>query len=304
MTARAPLLSVVVCSYNRAGLLPGCLDSLVGQTLDPSLYEVIVVDNNSTDRTGEIAAGYAELYPNFRVVTEPRQGLSNARNRGWRVACGSLVAYLDDDAKATFSWCEGIVRAFQTVLPRPAAVGGEIRPWYSCAPPRWFSDALEARTWGSHAHFLASSCARYGFSGSNMAFPKEILVGFGGFSAELGMMGGTMALGEETELFTRIYADHPHFWYDPAISVFHLVPPGNMRLGYRFRRSFKCGAAIAQIEGRPRGFRHCLRGAIDVGFVLARAALALPRSGAGFGTEAVRRLEELGGRVGYFFGSI
>lgn len=303
MTAGAPQLSVVVCSYNRAPLLPGCLDSLTAQTLDPALFEVIVVDNNSTDRTAGIAAAYAERHPNFRAATEPRQGLSHARNLGWRLARGEFVAYLDDDAKATSSWCERVLRAFQTVLPRPAAVGGEIRPWYEGEPPPWFSDALEARSWGSRAQFLDSPGARYGFSGSNMAFPRELLAAYGGFSPELGMSGDTMAMGEETDLFIRIHADHPRFWYDPAISVLHLVPSRNMRLGYRLLRSFKCGAAIARIEGRSREARNCLRAGLDTALLLARAALAIARSGAGFRKEAARRLEEVGGRVGYFFGS-
>lgn len=302
MTPGAPLLSVVVCTYNRAALLPGCLDSLVWQTLSPDHFEVIIVDNNSTDATREVAEGYAARHSHFCALTEPVQGLSNARNRGWRDARGTLVAYLDDDAKATPAWCEGIVRAFDRVHPRPSAVGGRILPWFDTSPPAWFCEALETRSWGDEAEFLQGFSARYGFSGSNMAFEREVLQAFGGFRPDFGMIGGKLWLGEETELFCRIYAARPFFWYDPAIVVSHLVPDRNMRLGYRLHRAFLCGAAVARIEQGSRGVLHYMRGLLEVTSFLAGLPLLLAKSGQGLKAEAIRRFEEICGRLGYFFG--
>lgn len=296
------LLSVVVCTYNRQDLLQLCLLSLAEQTLDKSLFEVIVVNNNCTDGTQELAESFAGKYDNFRVVIEMEQGLSHARNRGWREAHGESVAYLDDDSKASSRWCELIVHAFRTVTPRPDAVGGEIHPWYETEPPCWFSDTLELRTWGDHAAFLQPPAARFGFSGSNMAFPRTTLAGLGGFSSHLGMVGKKMRMGEETDLFSRLSARGSRLWYDPAIVVDHWVPETNMRFGYRFTRSYQGGAALAHIDGRRRDARNYMGALLNIGWFLIRSLIDVPASRGGFRRYAAVRLQDLGGRLGYFLG--
>lgn len=242
------LLSVVICTYNRDKLLTYCLKSLVDQTMDKRLYEVIIVDNNSTDSTSTVVKQFIESQPNFRTVLETKQGLSYARNRGWQEAKSPYVAYIDDDAKANPDWCERIVNAFLTVEPEPAAVGGRIFPWYEAEPPEWFTDSLEIRTWGSEAGFLKSVNAFYGFSGSNMAFPIEVIKKYSGFSPEFGMIGKKMQMGEETFLFVKIYSENPYFWYDPGIMVYHWVPIRNMTIRYRLRRNYLCGLSGGKIE--------------------------------------------------------
>ena len=103
------VLSIIVCTYNRESLLPLCLQSLTDQAIDKRLYEVIVVNNNSTDGTQEVAESFAEMSKNLRVVLERRQGLSHARNRGWMEAQGKFVAYIDDDAIAWPDWIYSIL---------------------------------------------------------------------------------------------------------------------------------------------------------------------------------------------------
>jgi glycosyltransferase involved in cell wall biosynthesis len=178
-------VSIVVCTYNRAGLLKDALQSLVDQTLESTRFEVIVVDNNSNDPTEGVVRPFIERHNNFRYVREPEQGVSRARNRGYAEARGVYVAYIDDDARALPDWTERILNAFNTVRPEPVAVGGEIHPWYEKSPPGWFSDDLEIRTWGTEKGFLQPPRAKSGFYGSNMAFRKSILESYGGFSAEL-----------------------------------------------------------------------------------------------------------------------
>ena len=101
-------ISVIVCTYNRAYLLKNCLRSLVDQLVETSTFEVIIVNNNATDDTEEVAKSFTEKYPNFRYIIEPNQGLSNARNRGYKEAKGEYVAYIDDDARAYTDWVENI----------------------------------------------------------------------------------------------------------------------------------------------------------------------------------------------------
>lgn len=243
-------ISVVVCTYNRANLLPKCLLSLAGQTIGADFYEVIVVNNGSTDGTQKIAEEFALSHPNFRVAAEGRQGLSHARNRGYREAKGEYVAYIDDDAMAFPDWLERILSAFDNVEPGPAAIGGEILPWYETAPPDWFTDDFEVRSWGESKGFLSPPRAPYGFSGSNMSFRRPVLVSSGGFSGDLGMVGKKSRFGEETELFSRIYKEHPWFWYDPEIRVRHLVPARNMTVCYRLKRAYLSGVNMAAVNGR------------------------------------------------------
>ncbi|MDG5469930.1 glycosyltransferase family 2 protein [Deltaproteobacteria bacterium IMCC39524] len=234
-------LSIVVCTYNRYELLRCCLESLVDQSLSTGLYEVVIVDNNSTDDTQLIAADFAGRYNNFRVVSEEKQGLSHARNCGWRTSSGRFVAFIDDDAKAEPEWCERILHAFETVQPQPTAVGGEIRPWYQCTPPAWFVDDFEIRTWGDEAGFMAKTSG--GFSGSNMAFLRDVLEKLNGFSPEFGMVGKSLGMGEEADLFLRLKRDNHLLWYDPRIRVEHWTPKRNMRVSYRLKRLYAAGSA-------------------------------------------------------------
>lgn len=248
----APVLSVVICTYNRSRLLTDSLESLTRQTVGPDLWELVVVDNNSTDDTAAAIARFAGCFHHFQCLREERQGLSFARNCGWQASRGDYVAFLDDDACAEPDWCERLLAAFRKVTPAPASVGGMILPRYEAAPPIWFSDDFEIRNWGDAACFLSGYWGQFGFSGSNMAFPKVLLNRFGGFRTDLGMVSGKLRLGEEKELFFRIHQELPHFWYDPELRVRHWVPVGHMRVSYLLRRSFMAGRSRATIQACRR----------------------------------------------------
>ena len=248
----SPALSVVICTYNRSQLLAEALESLARQTFDQEMLEVVIVDNNSTDSTPEVVATFQRKFKNFRYLLEERQGLSHARNLGWQLAQGEFVAFMDDDARAADDWCGRIVAAFRSVTPRPVSVGGKILPLFEAPLPSWFPRKVEVRSWGEDAGFLEGSRLSYGFSGSNMAFPREVLARYGGFSANLGMQGRKIRLGEESHLFNRIQEKEPYFWYDPQLIVHHLVPRRNLTVSYRLFRAFAAGRSLAYIR-RERG---------------------------------------------------
>ena len=111
------LFSVVICTYNRASLLPTALQTVCEQALDCTEYEVLVVDNNSTDETRFVTESFMQRYSNVRYCFEPQQGLSYARNRGWREARGKYVAYTDDECKVPPQWLtvakEVIIKHYQ-----------------------------------------------------------------------------------------------------------------------------------------------------------------------------------------------
>lgn len=295
-------MTVVVCTYNRADLLAGCLASFETQTLDKDRFEVIVIDNNSTDHTQEVAHSFAGRIENFRVVLEHKQGLSHARNRGWLEAQGPYVGYLDDDAMASNSWCEKILAAFEESDELTAAVGGKILPWYQVPKPKWFSDVLEIRSCGDSAGFLPPEHARNGFSGSNMVLRKDILSAYGGFNPQFGMSGDTMYFSEETELFGRLFEDARRLWYDPEIIVYHLVSADNMKLANRFARGYKTGVAQACLQGRQVLSTLYLFNLRKLFFLLVEFPL-IPKEGLSWKARYALWLGSFGATLGFLFGS-
>lgn len=298
-----PELSVVVCTLNRQGLLCECVESLQEQSLSRDLFEVIVVDNGSSDGTHQFLRGLAEQYDFIRVEVEARVGLSYARNKGWQAANGDYVAFIDDDACADGDWCQRILQNFETVHPRPDVLGGQILPRYECLPPKWFIEQFEHRTWGEQARVLAGSEAMVGFSGSNMAFRRTLLVGSGGFSPEFGMVGGAVRLGEETELFYRLRPESPTLYYDPELKVRHWVPRRNLAVSYRLKRAFQAGRCQAALRGPMTGSAafvlKCaglLFAAVDMRGLLSR------RGHHRLDTAAVCHLTHLAYRAGYLSG--
>jgi glycosyltransferase involved in cell wall biosynthesis len=258
-------ISVVVCTHNRASFLPRALDSLADQTLDPARYEILVVDNHSTDATASIVEQFRRRHPSLQITAlyEPTVGLAYARNTGWRHARGGYVAFMDDDAKADQQWLARALTCFENVSPVPLVAGGPILPYYSVSKPSWFKDSYELRSWGSTPRFLKQGES---FSGSNMIFRKQVLNDFGGFDIRLGMQGNRISVGEETSLFQKIVEsarglDSLALYYDPEMVVYHAVGRYKLCASYHVRRSFAVGRAWYVLHG-PMGFRdqvRCLR---------------------------------------------
>ncbi|MDG6249254.1 glycosyltransferase [Methanocalculus sp.] len=243
-------ISVIICTYNRSNILSGSIESLMHQTADKEIFEIIVVDNNSTDNTKEIVNQFRNA-ENLRYIFEPNQGLSHARNRGFREAKGEYVAYIDDDARADPDWITGIYMMLQELNPRPIGIGGPIYPFYLSEKPDWFLDEYEIRSWGDAPRYLKKGEF---FSGSNMVFSKAVLERLGGFDINLGVKGETLNLGEETRLFNKIwdeYNEKEMFYYSPDLKVYHLVPADKMNLHYFFKRRFMVGQSSLQTLYSP-----------------------------------------------------
>lgn len=136
-------VTVIVPTYNRAASLPRVLESLCCQQACDTRYEVIVVDNGSTDDTPFVVARYARRYPFIRYVHEPRRGAAAARNAGIRSAAGPIVAFIDDDVRAAPDWIAAIVSAFAR-HPEIDCLGGRVEPCWPSTPPTW----LTRKHWG------------------------------------------------------------------------------------------------------------------------------------------------------------
>ena len=232
---RAFLVSVIVCTYNRAEQLKECLATLCVQTLDGSEYEVLVVDNNSTDETGTATKQLAQRYPYLHYIQESRQGLSHARNRGWQLARGAYVAYIDDDCRVPSHWLAVAKEVIELVSP--AAFGGPYFGFYRSSKPPWFLGRYVSHIQGKEARPLEQH--EY-LDGMNMAFRRPLLQKLGGFNPNLGMCGKKVAYGEETDILRRIRATVPNevIYYEPRLFVHHLVRPEKMTLYWNLRQRF------------------------------------------------------------------
>ncbi len=236
-----PKISAIVCTYNGASMLPGALDSLINQSLPTDQYEVIVIDNASTDGTRAVVEEYARRSNILRYVYEPNQGLSRARNRGIKEARSEILAFIDDDAKASTKWLKTAVRCFEEVRPGPIAVGGPILPLYDAPKPDWFNDR--------EGSFIVAESQRFlepyeFFSGSNMIFHRRFFQIYGNFDPLLGVKGDILAFGEDRDIFQRVWKtenNHRALFYTPRLAVYHSVPDYKMSVRYQMKRAFYIG---------------------------------------------------------------
>ncbi len=243
----APLLSVVVCTFNRAPLLEGCLTELLRQAyaIPTGRVEILVVNNNSSDDTEEVCARHVWGKPGIRYVFEKNQGLSQARNRGARECTGIYIAYLDDDAIPGPQYLRHVIDVLAKDAPDIA--GGPIFPFYTSPKPFWFQDALEVRQ-----HAFGTGFFDCPVSGGNFIIRRDLLLGLGMFSTEFGMLGGKLRLGEERDLIERYRATTAptdrRIYYSQNCFVFHHVPQEKMKIAYLARRAFESGRVKTVIK--------------------------------------------------------
>jgi len=205
-----PFISVVVCAYNAEATLPGCLASLA--QLNYPKFEVIVVDDGSTDATGLLADAHAARFARFRVLHQPNLGLSAARNAGLHASAGTgsdLVAYTDADCEVDPHWLHYLALAMAD--NRFAAVGGPNLP----PPEDNLTAACVAVSPGAPAHVLLSDDVAEHIPGCNMAFRKERLCEIGGFDPLY------RVAGDDVDVCWRLQERGQRIGFAAAMCVWH-----------------------------------------------------------------------------------
>ena len=191
-------LSVIVCAHNEAGYLGTCLYSLLAQSRPPD--EIIVVNNDSSDATGEVAARIESV----RVIDEPRRGLVVARETGRRAATGDILVYVDADCRAPFQWLERIERRFER-RPDLIALSGPYRfyDWHvrGRALIRAYDVTLAPLTQLLVKHVLGIGTVFYG---GNFAVRRAALEGIGGFDVSIEFHGEDANLGRRLHAIGRV----------------------------------------------------------------------------------------------------
>ena len=236
-------ISAVICSYNRARFIIKAVESIFNQDYDKQLYEVIVVDNNSTDNTLALLEAYRLEHPHyhFSYYTEPGQGVAYTRNRCAREAKGEIVAYLDDDSEAQPGWLAGIA-AFFDQHPDVYSLGGKIIPYFLTTTPDWYSryffGLVGAFDQGPEVKQLTKE--RYP-CGANMAFRKKVFSETGYFNTALGRSGRSLMANEEKDIYKRILAAGHNVYYLPYMQVLHAVEANKFDKDYVRRHSMGIG---------------------------------------------------------------
>jgi GT2 family glycosyltransferase len=241
-------ITAVVCTHNRAAYLAKALASLARQSLPRTEYDILVVDNASTDETRRVVDEHRASTPNLGYAFEPRLGLAHARNRGARVATGTLVAYLDDDAVASPQWLETLVEIFTRVRPEPGCAGGRIDPVWEAPRPDWLGDTLlpylTILDWAPEPCTLGPTQF---IAGANMAFPRRLLEAVGGFPPDLGRTGSGLLSNEELAVQRVLRTRGYSCFYHPEARVAHHVPRSRLTRAYFRRRFYWQGVSDARL---------------------------------------------------------
>ena len=236
-------ISVIIPTYNRANILPMCLDSLVEQNYPKGDYEIIVVDNNSTDNTSKVVHSYIRKYRNVSIsyILEKRPGLVYARHTGVKNSKFEILSFTDDDGILCKDWLKEISNVFQK-NPEAAAVAGKIVIKWDEEPPTWvvhYESLLGKNNYGDEVKFERNIY----ISGGNYNIKKEIFFKLGGFNPD--QIGDWLVGDGETGLNRKLWGgDYLIGWAPKAIMEHYQIVKKNATVKDIKRRYINNGIAV------------------------------------------------------------
>lgn len=249
--------TIAICTRNRRDELVRCLESVAVHCSERrSNWEVVVVDNSSSDRTHEVVTTMAEDYPlPLRCVIEERIGIANARNRAMDETVTDVVVFLDDDITLTPGWFGAYEEVFQAA--DIAGAGGRITPVFpESTPPDYISAVTEIGCGSTGLYDQGDSIlvvSRNGGvglpHGANMALRLEAVRQCGSFRSILGWGEGNTPC-EETDLFRRLIRQDQKVLYLPRATVHHHLQPS--KTGWKYLRRWHIAYGRASVLMRPK----------------------------------------------------
>jgi glycosyltransferase involved in cell wall biosynthesis len=260
-------LSVIICTRGRAPQLERCLQTFREAQTFRGSWELIVVDNNSSDDTKAVIQKFAASAPfQVRYLFEGRQGLSHARNRGIAATSGSIVAFTDDDCLVERQWASTIIREFSADRSL-AVLGGRVEP----GDPN--GQAVGTRTCSDRKQIRSFQELFGHMIGCNMAFSRKVFEVIGGFDPLLGK-GTSLGSAEDLDLLYRALKGHLTIVYVPEAVVFHAHERASM-------------SALQQVNdeyAKGRGgfyWKHVVRGDLNIAKRAVREIVNLGRASLG-----------------------
>jgi glucosyl-dolichyl phosphate glucuronosyltransferase len=255
----APQVAVLIATYNRATVLGETLDCIAASQPPGIPWELVVVDNNSTDDTKGVVESRQASYPApLRYLVEQQQGRSAALNAAIATTTAPFIVFTDDDVRVDPAW---LAHASRLLIEGCDYVGGPVRPIWEIPPPRWL-DLTRSDTWGTIAildygtdAFVFEARRRVPL-GCNLGVQRTVIDQVGGFRTDLGRSNGKAVLGQEVpEWLARVRAAGFHGRYAPEMVVHHHIPA--RRLTKQYHRRWWVGKA-----SRGRGSTRCSRSPI------------------------------------------
>lgn len=256
-------ISAIICTHNRDSYLGAAIDSLLAQDFAAD-FEVIVVDNNSSDRTREVVEQRASN-PRLKYVFEPTIGLSVARNTGAKIASAEILAYLDDDAVASTHWLQVLDSAFKN-NSKLAIAGGKVTLLWpqGIHQPQWLSPGLAgnlgAYDLGDSSIYIKQPSLTP--RGLNYCIRRSFLEEIGGFDPHLGRVGKNLLSNEELQMTEFALERNWQVAYLPEAVVAHNVAPERLKRSWFLNRGWWQGISECyreQLAGRA-GIGQLLRG--------------------------------------------
>lgn len=251
-------VSIILCTWNRSKSLRAVLDDLQTLTVPPGVeWEVLIVDNNSSDDTQAVCRTYVQMDPaKFRYFFEARQGKSFALNTGLENASGDIIAFTDDDVHFDKNWLSEIIKAFAKF--DCAGFGGRIVAEWKSKKPAWYVTAGPYR----HAAFGAITQFDHGDEpfvlntapfGANMVFHKSAVQKNGFFRTDLGstQSSARIVLAEDTEYCRRLMQANEKIFYLPSAVVYHPVEEYRLKKKYLEAWSFHRGQSFVRVDRVP-----------------------------------------------------
>ncbi|MDF1672087.1 MAG: glycosyltransferase [Vicingaceae bacterium] len=241
------MISIIVCTYNRDKYLPKMLESAAKQKSAKEAFELILVNNKSTDSTEKICSEFGENnnHINYRYFLETQQGLSFARNRGVAEAKGKYIVFIDDDAFLDENYVKELTQYLSSTTEQYIGFGGKILPFLECELPKWMSKFLASlmSIIDMGTEITKFQGTKYPI-GANMGFSKAVFDEIGGFNTELGRIGKSMLGGEEKDFFFRVKNLNAPIYYFPKMLVHHVIP--KERLTEEFVKKAANGIGVSE----------------------------------------------------------
>jgi glycosyltransferase involved in cell wall biosynthesis len=235
--AQAPDVSVIVATYNRCDVVRGAVESLMNQDSRGTSYEVIVVDNNSTDATRRTLEELCSKYENLSYHFEPQQGVSYARNRGIAAARAPILAFTDDDIKPASNWVASVSEGFRR-FPEADCIGGKVLPQTATEFPSW----LTSKHWTPLAlldmgdePLVLDVLNGPGLVAANLAVRAAVFKEVGLFQPELQRVKSFIGSLEDHEFEMRLGAAKKRLMYLPELIVYAQVLDERLNKAYHRR---------------------------------------------------------------------
>jgi len=243
-------LSVAIPTYNRAQRLRETLAGIARQDYSVGCWEVLVIDNNSTDETASVVAEFAGQIPSPRYLKESQQGLDFARNRAVAEAKGDIIVFADDDILVEPTWLSEINQIFAADDAHAiAAVGGEVIPIFPDGLPPWVAEWHSPLAFRSDAGPLPP---QHSPMGANLAIRRSVFAAIGQFHTALDRAAGNYFSGGDAEMIRRIRAAGLAVWFAPAAAVRHQMPASRTTFRYAARHAFDSARSrVIDRAGRP-----------------------------------------------------